>query len=101
MTMMRDHNFKDKELFKRWRAAQKKNKMGKKLMDKNKQGNCYKSFLFPTRGHAFSWSYSVRRKMNAESVIDKLQRVAREKEAQRLDHRRKEEAEGEALRNKE
>jgi hypothetical protein len=46
--MMGHHNFKDSELSKRRWATQKINKIGKKLMDENKQGNYRKLFLFAT-----------------------------------------------------
>ncbi len=74
-------NFKDRELIKRQWATQKTNKMDEKPMDENKQSNRCMSFLFPTKGHVFSQSYNVHWIVNVESAIEKLQRVAREKEA--------------------
>ncbi len=55
-------------------------------MDENKQGNCYRSFLFPTKGHVFFQNCGVHRKMSVENATKKLKRVTRENEAQRLDH---------------
>jgi hypothetical protein len=49
-------------------------------MDEKKQGNYNKSFSFVVGGCVFFQSYNVRKRMSAESAIEKLQRVAREKE---------------------
>jgi hypothetical protein len=56
-------------------------------MDENKQGNCHKSFSFVVGSRVFSRSYSVRKKMNAKNAIEKLWKITKEKEAQRLEHK--------------
>jgi hypothetical protein len=66
-------------------------------MDENKQGNCHKLFSFVARSHVFSQSYSVQKKMNAESVIEKLSRITKEMEAQRFKHRQRKKTKGELL----
>lgn len=101
MVVVGHHNFKDRVVIKRQLATQKIDKMGGKLMDENKQGNHRKSFLFVARGCVFFQSYSVQRRMSAKSTIKKLQRVVKEKEAQRFMHRQKEEAKKEVLRKEE
>jgi hypothetical protein len=53
MIVVGHHNFKDRALIKRRWVTQKTSKMGGKLMDKNKQGNCRKSFLFTVGGRIF------------------------------------------------
>jgi hypothetical protein len=73
------HNFKDTELIERRLTTQKTNKTNGKLMDENKQSNFRMSFSFLTRGHVFSQSYSVHRRMSVESVIKKLQKITRKK----------------------
>ncbi len=101
MIVMGHHSFKDRALIKRQWATQKTNKMGKKLMDENKQGNRRMSISVVAGGHVFPWSYSAYRRMNAKSAIKKLQKVTREKEAQRLEHKRIEKVEGEVLKKNE
>lgn len=90
--VMGHHSFNYRGLIKRKWVTQKTNKMGRKLMDKNKQGNFRMSFSVVARGCVFSRSYSAYKRMNVKSVIEKLQRVAREKETQRLEHRHIEKA---------
>jgi hypothetical protein len=97
--MIGHHNFKDRVLIKRWWATHKINKMGKNLMDE-KKGNRWKSFSVVVGGRVFSQNYNVHTRMNVENTIKKLQRIAREKEAQRFEHRQREEAKGKTLKKK-
>jgi len=53
MIVMGHHSFKDRALIKRQWATQKTNKMGKKLMDENKQGNRRMSISVVAGGHVF------------------------------------------------
>jgi hypothetical protein len=73
-------NFKDETLIKRWRACKKMNKIGGKLKNKNKQGNCRKLFSFVVGSCEHIWNSRVHTSITLESAIEKLQRIAKEKE---------------------
>jgi hypothetical protein len=75
------HDFKDEALIKRQRVAQKMNGMGEKLKDKNKWSNHHELFSFTIRSPVFYQSFGVCKNMSVKSVINKLEKVAREKEA--------------------
>jgi hypothetical protein len=60
--------------------------MGGKQKDENKQSNCCRLFSFVVGSHVFSWSFRVHRRMSVENAIEKLQKLAREKEAQISEH---------------
>ncbi len=55
--------------------------MGEKLKDVRKQSYCQKLFLFIIGSCEHFQSFKVHNNMNAKNVIEKLQRVAKEKEA--------------------
>jgi hypothetical protein len=63
-----------------------------------KQGNCRKQFVFIVGSCAHFQSFGVHTNMNAENAIEKLQIIAREKEAQRSEHRQRQEEEAELQR---
>jgi hypothetical protein len=65
------------------------NVTGKIFKDEKKWGNCQKQFTLVVGSCAHFQSFGVRNNMNAKSVIEKLQRITREKEAQRSEHRRR------------
>ncbi len=77
---MGHHNFKDEVLIKRWWASQKINGTSEKLKDENKWSNRWKLFLFVVRSYVFFQNFGVRKNMSTKSTIEKLQRVAKEKE---------------------
>jgi hypothetical protein len=51
------------------------------IKDMKKWGNRWKWFVFVARNCARFWSFEVHNNINAESAIEKLQQIAREKEA--------------------
>jgi hypothetical protein len=53
----------------------------KMFKDEKKRGNNQKKFAFIARTYARFWRFGVHNSMNVESVIEKLQRIAMEKEA--------------------
>jgi hypothetical protein len=63
------------------------NVMGGLFKDEKNWGNCQKQFVFVARSCAHFPSFGVHNNMSAKSAIEKLQRIAREKEAQRSEHR--------------
>jgi hypothetical protein len=54
-----------------------------------KRANCRKLFVFIVGSYARFQSFGIHNSMGAENVIEKLQGIAREKEAQRSEHTRK------------
>jgi hypothetical protein len=54
--------------------------MGGMFKDKKKKGNRWKQFAFVAGIYVRFWSFGVHNNMNAKSAIEKLQRIAREKE---------------------
>ncbi len=60
-----------------------------------KKGNRWKQFAFVVGSYAHFWSFGVHNNKNAKIAIEKLHRIAREKEAHRSEHiqRQKEEVE--------
>ncbi len=68
------------------------------LKDKKKQGNHQKQFAFVAGSCTCFQSFGVHNIMNAKSAIEKLQRIRREKEAQRSEHRTRHEEQVELLR---
>jgi hypothetical protein len=63
------------------------NVMGKKLKNEKKWSNCRKWFLFLAESYECFLSYGNHISMSVESAIEKLQRIAKQKEAQRSEHR--------------
>jgi hypothetical protein len=61
--------------------------MGGILKDEKKWVNRQKQFVFIARSCVHFPSFGVHNNMNAKSAIEKLQRIAREKEAQRSEHK--------------
>jgi hypothetical protein len=55
--------------------------MSGKRKDENKQSNRCRLFSFVARSHVFFQSSGTHRRMNINNAIEKLQRLAREKEA--------------------
>jgi hypothetical protein len=60
-----------------------------RFKDKNKRSNCRKLFSFITRKNVHFRSFEVCINMSVEGTIEKLQRLAREKEAQRSEHKQR------------
>ncbi len=87
------NNFEDEALIERRWASQKMNGMGKKLEDENKQNNNWKLFLFTIRSCVCFQSSKVHKNMSAENTIENLQKVAKEKETQKSEHKHKQEEE--------
>jgi hypothetical protein len=52
-----------------------------KLKDENKQNNHHKLFLFEVGSHVLFRSFRIHKNMSVKSVIEKLQIIARDKEA--------------------
>jgi hypothetical protein len=78
-------NFEDHLLIKRQRACKKMNATGERF----KPGNCRKQFVFIVRSCVHFQSFGVHSNMSAENAIEKLQIIAREKEAQRSEHKQR------------
>jgi hypothetical protein len=85
--MMGHINFEDHVLIKRWKVAKKMNVMGKKFKDKKKWGNHKKQFAFVVGSCVHFLSSRVHNNMSAKSAIEKLQKIVKEKEAQKSEHR--------------
>ncbi len=83
------HNFEDEVLIKRWLACQKMNEMSGKFKDENKWSNYQKLFSFVVGSCVYIRSFGIHKNMSVESAIEKLQKVIREKETQKSEHRRK------------
>lgn len=77
------------------------NETSKKFKEKNKQSNHQKLFSFTKGSYVFFLSCGVCISMNAKIMIEKLQRVTKEKKTQRSEHRQRHEEEVEMLRKKE
>ncbi len=92
------HNFKDEALIKRWRASQKMNGIGRKPKDKNKWNICQKFLKFVVGSCVCFRSFKVHIGMNVESTIKKFKRIIKEKEAQKNEHRPRQEEEVEVWR---
>ncbi len=82
-------NFEDHVLIKRQRANEKMNVKGGMFKDKKKRGNHRKQFAFVVKSYVCFQSFGVHNSMSAKSVIEKLRQIAREKEAQMSEHRRR------------
>ncbi len=65
------------------------NVMGEMFKDEKKWGNRWKQIVFIAGSCAHFWSSKVHINMSAKNVIEKLQRIAREKEAKKSEHRRR------------
>jgi hypothetical protein len=83
------NNFEDEALITRRWVGQKVNGMGKKFKDENKRNNNWKLFLFTIESCVCFQSSRVQKSMSAESTIEKLQIVAKEKETQKSEHKRR------------
>jgi hypothetical protein len=80
-------NFEDHALITRRQAYEKMNVTGRIFKDEKKWGNHRKQFTFIVGSCAHFQSFGICNNMNAKNVIEKLQQIAREKEAQRSEHR--------------
>jgi hypothetical protein len=69
--------------------------------DMKKQGNSPKRFTFVVGSCAHFRSFGVYNSMSQESVIEKLQWIARKKEMQRSEHRQRQKEEAKLLRRTE
>jgi hypothetical protein len=87
LVVMGHINFEDHALIKRQRAYEKMNVTSKMFKDLKKQGNCQKRFVFIVGSCAHFQSSRVHSSMSVESVIEKLQQIAREKEGKRNEHK--------------
>jgi hypothetical protein len=65
------------------------NAMSGMFKDKKKRGNRRKQFVFVAKSCACFRSYGIHNNMSAKSAIEKLQTIAREKEAHRSEHKQK------------
>ncbi len=74
-------NFEDQALIKRWQACKKLNVMSRKLKDDKKKSNCRRLFSFIARSCEHFQNYGVHKNMSAKSVIERLQKITKEKEA--------------------
>ncbi len=79
--MMGCINFKDHALIKRWQEGKKMNVMGSKFNYEKKWGTNQKQFTFVVGSCAHFSSSRIHSSMNVESAIEKLQKIAKEKEA--------------------
>ncbi len=70
----------------------------KSLRTKKKWGNCRKLFLFITKGCEHFRSFGVHSSVSAKNAIEKLQIIAKEKEAPKSKHKWGQEEEVELLR---
>ncbi len=82
------HNFEDEVLIKKQWASQKMNVMDGKLKDKKNRIIIETYFCLLSEAMCFQ-SSKIHISMNAKTTIEKLQRVVREKETQKSEHRRK------------
>jgi hypothetical protein len=88
LIVMGNINFKDHVLIKRQQVGKKMNVTGGMFKDE-KKGNHRSQFAFVARSCARFGSFGVHSSMNIKSVIEKLQRILREKEVQKNVHRHK------------
>ncbi len=93
LVVMGHINFEDHVLIKRKPTNEKMNVKGGMFKDKKKRGNHQKQFAFVVKSYVCFQSFGVHNNMSAKSVIEKLQQIAREKEAQSSEHRRRQEEE--------
>jgi hypothetical protein len=56
---------------------------------RKKWGNRQKQFAFVTKSCAHFWNFGVHNNMSVENAIEKLQQIAREKEAQSNEHKQR------------
>jgi hypothetical protein len=63
--------------------------MGGKYKDRSKQSNHFSLFLFVAGSRVFSRSSRIHKRMSLKNVIKKLQKLAKEKETQRSEHKQK------------
>ncbi len=82
-------NFEDHALLKRQQVGKNMNEMGGMFKDKKKQGNYWKQFPFVPRSCAHLRSFGVHNNKTVESAIEKLQKIRKEKEVHRNEHRRR------------
>ncbi len=75
--------------------------MDEKLKDKKKRSNRQILFSFTAKSCVYFQSSKMHRNMNAESAIEKLQKVIREKEMQKSEHKQGHEEETKLLKKKE
>jgi hypothetical protein len=74
------------------------NVMGEKLKNEKKWHNCRKWFSFLAKSYECFLSSGNHKSMSVESAIEKLHKIAKEKEAQRSEHKWRQEEEVELLR---
>jgi hypothetical protein len=63
------------------------NVMGGTFKEKKKQGNHRKQFAYVAKCCACFQSFGIHSNMSVESAIEKLHKITRENEAQRIKHR--------------
>ncbi len=74
-------NFEDHVLINKWQANEKMNLTSGMFKGEKMGGSCWKQFAFVVGSCAHFRSFRIHNNMSAESVIEKLQQIAREKEA--------------------
>lgn len=72
-----------------------------KSSNMKKRHNHWKSFLLIVGSCECFWSFGENRSMSAKSAIEKLQKIAKEKDVQKSEHKRRQEEEAELLKRKE
>jgi hypothetical protein len=63
--------------------------MGRKFKGEKIWGNCQKLFLFVVKSCECFWSSKDHKNMSVESMIEKPQKITKEKELQKSEHRHK------------
>ncbi len=81
LVMMGRISFEDHALTKRNWANEKMNVIGGMFKDKTKWGNCQKQFVFVAGSCAHVQSFGIHNSMSVKSVIEKLSKIVKEKEA--------------------
>jgi hypothetical protein len=76
------------------------NVTSEKFKDKKKGGNHQKLFLSVTRGYEHFRSFGIHSNTSVENAIEKLQKITKEKEAQKSKHKWRQEEEVELLKKK-
>jgi hypothetical protein len=79
-------NFDDHVLIKRQRVGKKMNETCGMFKDVKKWGSCQNQFVFVVGNYTRFQSFGVHCSVSAKNAIEKLQKIARDKEAQRSEH---------------
>jgi urease alpha subunit len=80
-------NFEHHVLIKRWQVGEKMNVMGGTFKEEKKQGNHRKQFAYVAKCCACFQSSRIHSSMSVENAIEKLHKITRENEAQRIKHK--------------